>query len=355
MSWRNNNTRIRTGIDGIMWIPSGPSSDQNCAQLRCECPAGPTGYMGVTGYMGAMGVTGYMGAMGAMGVTGYMGVTGPTGYMGAMGATGPLGSATGARGPTGPTGAGGAQGATGATGQPGTTGPAGAVGPTGATGPQGPSGPDGGGVGAQGPTGPTGPTGSVGVTGNDGATGINFTGPTGASFLTVLGPTGATTDPTLLYNSDTTYLSYGVGITGVPAKTFVIEHPLHTNKYLVHACLEGPEAGVYYRGRGRMDTNCVDTNCVNTNCVVICLADYVDQLASDFTVIVTPRLATTTMHDGTFPTLMATRVVQGSFMVYSDIVPCAFDYVVFGKRQAISTEPAKATAVVKGTGPYKWL
>ena len=344
MSWRNNNTRIRTGIDGIMWIPNGPSSDQSCVQLSCECPAGPTGNLGATG------VTGPTGDMGATGPTGFMGATGD---MGAMGATGPLGSATGARGPTGPRGTSGAQGATGATGQPGTTGPAGAVGPTGATGPQGPNGPDGG-VGAQGPTGPTGPTGSVGVTGNDGATGINFTGPTGASFPTVFGPTGATTDPTLLYNSDTTYLSYGVGITGVPAKTFVIEHPLHTNKYLVHACLEGPEAGVYYRGRGRIDANCVDTNCV-----VIALADYVDQLASDFTVIVTPRLETTmhatTMHDGTFPTLMATRVVQGSFTVYSDIVPCAFDYVVFGKRHAISTEPAKATAVVKGKGPYKWL
>ena len=339
MSWRNNNTRIRTGIDGIMWIPRGPSSDQSCAQIICECPAGasgPTGMSGPTGYMGASGPTGSIGAMG---------VTGPTGYMGAMGVTGPLGSATGAMGPMGPIGENGVQGATGATGQPGTTGPTGIVGPTGATGPQGQTGTDGG-VGAQGPTGPTGPTGSVGVIGNDGATGINFTGPMGASFLTVLGPYPPTTDPTLLYNSDTNYLSYGVGVTGVSAKNFVIEHPLQPNKYLVHACLEGPEAGVYYRGRGRIEPE--------SNYAVIGLADYVDQLAVDFTVIVTPCLART-MHNITFPSLMATRVVQGSFMVYSDIVPCEFDYIVFGKRQAIIAEPAKATTVVNGTGPYKWL
>jgi len=34
----------------------------------------------------------------------------------------------------------------------------------------------------------------------------------------------------------------------IGSKTFVREHPLNKDKYLVHACLEGPEAGVYYRG-----------------------------------------------------------------------------------------------------------
>ena len=28
-------------------------------------------------------------------------------------------------------------------------------------------------------------------------------------------------------------------------KTFIIEHPQDTEKYLIHACLEGPEVGVY--------------------------------------------------------------------------------------------------------------
>jgi hypothetical protein len=33
------------------------------------------------------------------------------------------------------------------------------------------------------------------------------------------------------------------------SKNFVIDHPLKENKKLVHACLEGPENGVYIRGR----------------------------------------------------------------------------------------------------------
>jgi hypothetical protein len=32
-------------------------------------------------------------------------------------------------------------------------------------------------------------------------------------------------------------------------KNFVIDHPSESGKKLVHACLEGPENGVYFRGR----------------------------------------------------------------------------------------------------------
>ena len=43
------------------------------------------------------------------------------------------------------------------------------------------------------------------------------------------------------------------------AKTFVIDNPIHNDKYLVHSCLEGPEAGVYYRGEGEITNNkCVE-------------------------------------------------------------------------------------------------
>lgn len=36
------------------------------------------------------------------------------------------------------------------------------------------------------------------------------------------------------------------------AKTFIIDHPVEKEKYLVHATLEGPEAAVYYRGTARL-------------------------------------------------------------------------------------------------------
>lgn len=38
------------------------------------------------------------------------------------------------------------------------------------------------------------------------------------------------------------------------SKNFVIPHPSKVDKQLVHACLEGPENGVYYRGRITNDT-----------------------------------------------------------------------------------------------------
>jgi hypothetical protein len=40
--------------------------------------------------------------------------------------------------------------------------------------------------------------------------------------------------------------------TATGAKNFEIDHPLKKGKKLVHASLEGPEAGVYYRGEGRL-------------------------------------------------------------------------------------------------------
>lgn len=36
------------------------------------------------------------------------------------------------------------------------------------------------------------------------------------------------------------------------SKSFEIDHPTKPNKKLVHSCIEGPEVGVYYRGRGRL-------------------------------------------------------------------------------------------------------
>jgi len=151
-----------------------------------------------------------------------------------------------------------------------------------------------------------------------------------------------TTYPVLQYNATTQTVFYDT------VKTFVIEHPLSIDKYLVHACLEGPEAGVYYRGTAtiRSDFKCVD----------IYLADYVSRLADDFTIYVTP-LWSKGDSDGdipsAFPTLVARPVVNGKFKVYSDIIPCTFNYSVFAKRQTIKVEPMKQLTSVNGDGPYK--
>ena len=77
-----------------------------------------------------------------------------------------------------------------------------------------------------------------------------------------------------------------IGPTGIQgatgAKSFVIEHPLNyleddksNDKYLVHTCLEGPEVGVYYRGKCEI---------INKQFVVIQLPNYVSNLAYNFTI-----------------------------------------------------------------------
>ena len=149
-------------------------------------------------------------------------------------------------------------------------------------------------------------------------------------------------DPVLQYNILTQTVYYGT-------KTFVIDHPLQKNKYLVHACLEGPESGVYYRGTARIGAG--------FTFVEIYLADYVDRLATDFTVFTTPLVMKEANKTPllNFPTLITSKVQGGKFTVYSNIVPCEFDYLVIGKRETIQVEPEKAQVEVKGEGPYKYI
>jgi hypothetical protein len=119
------------------------------------------------------------------------------------------------------------------------------------------------------------------------------------------------------------------------SKTFVIDHPMDSEKYLVHACLEGPEAGVYYRGEETL---------VNEKITVI-LPNYVKSLATDFTVHITPI--------GKPRLLGVSRVINGMFDVYGESGD--FFWSVYGKRQNIETEPLKYSVKLKGDGPYKWI
>jgi hypothetical protein len=130
----------------------------------------------------------------------------------------------------------------------------------------------------------------------------------------------------------------------ISSKTFVIDHPIHPNKYLVHACLEGPEAGVYYRGKGEI---------VNGTSVDVQLPAYVGALCpgTDFTVQLTP------IYDGTIRTSMlyASEVDPGtnSFRVYGE--NGRFNWLVHGKRFDIEVEPNKADVTRHGDGPYTYL
>jgi hypothetical protein len=124
-------------------------------------------------------------------------------------------------------------------------------------------------------------------------------------------------------------------------KTFIIDHPLDNEKYLVHACLEGPEAGVYYRGSG-----CIPSG---KDCVEISLPDYVDKLAREFVVNLTPV--------GKPILLGSSHVKSGKFTVFrrhAKSKRSEFFWVVFAKREDIEIEPLKQSVNVHGDGPYKW-
>ena len=114
---------------------------------------------------------------------------------------------------------------------------------------------------------------------------------------------------------------------------------MNENKYLVHACLEGPESGVYYRGKGEI---------VNNESVIIYLPDYVEALATDFTVQITPIYSGKEIKQ-----LYTTEVENNSFTVNGQ--NCKFFWFVQGKRNNIDVEPFKRSVDVKGTGPYKWI
>jgi len=125
-------------------------------------------------------------------------------------------------------------------------------------------------------------------------------------------------------------------------KTFVIDHPEDDNKFLVHACLEGPEAGVYYRGKASI---------TNDSYVKVQLPSYVEKLASNFTVHLTQiYVEGETNEDVNFKT---TEVVNNSFKVYGK--NGSFFWIVYGERNKIEPEVLKTSVEVKGCGPYKWL
>ena len=164
------------------------------------------------------------------------------------------------------------------------------------------------------------------------ATGNELNASTTAGFYVAPIRNDATTQPALTYNTTTNEVVYG-------SKTFVITHPVDSNKYLVHACLEGPEAGVYYRGRGVIN--------IDERMTTIILPDYVEHLATDFTIQITP------IFNGNDRMLSASEVFNNRFIVFGP--PGSFYWHVYGLRNAIETEPEIQSVQIHGEGPYRWV
>jgi nitrate reductase beta subunit len=138
-----------------------------------------------------------------------------------------------------------------------------------------------------------------------------------------------------MYDSDTSEIFYSQSRSD-GSKTFVIDHPLKEDHYLIHACLEGPEAGVYYRGKGEILEG--DEKCV------ICLPEYTTKLCQDLSIQVTAI--------GKVRYLGTSEINNNSFEVYGK---GCFYWTVIGKRNDILVECKKDKFNLHNIGPYTWL
>lgn len=100
-------------------------------------------------------------------------------------------------------------------------------------------------------------------------------------------------------------------------KAFEIDHPTKPNKKLVHSCIEGPEIGVYYRGKGRL---------INGQARVE-LPEYFDALTRDntTTILLTAK--------GKIPFLLSyDDFDEKSFVVYGSVEKGEFEWEVKAVR-----------------------
>jgi hypothetical protein len=174
-----------------------------------------------------------------------------------------------------------------------------------------------------GPQGYQGTPGPIGPVGNQGSTGSQ--GPQGVTGPCCRGPQG---------------FQGSQGFQG--DKTFIIDHPIDSDKYLVHACLEGPENGVYYRGTGKIE------NKVSTT---IQLPNYATSLATNFTIHLSKKYNSNINNNSN--NLCFTDInANDQFEVYGD--NCEFHWIVYGERKPLIVEPNKDDVIIHGNGPYTW-
>ena len=161
----------------------------------------------------------------------------------------------------------------------------------------------------------------------------------GSCYISPINSSSSLSNKCLIYDIDSKEVSYST------SKTFIIDHPIDNDKYLVHACLEGPEAGVYYRGTGIIENN--------EKMTIINLPDYVSAFATDLHVTV----SLITEDGDNICNLSVSSVKENKFKVFRNPVlnsSSIFYWMVMGKRGDIIVEPNKNEINVKGEGPYKY-
>jgi hypothetical protein len=126
-------------------------------------------------------------------------------------------------------------------------------------------------------------------------------------------------------------------VTSAQNKTFVIDHPIDEDKYLVHACVESPDTELIYRGKSEISNN---------EYINIKLPEYSNKIGYNWSVSITSI-------GKKFNNLSTSEIDNGEFTVYGN--NGKFYWIVYGKRTEFDIEPCKNSVEVKGDGPYKWL
>jgi hypothetical protein len=84
------------------------------------------------------------------------------------------------------------------------------------------------------------------------------------------------------------------------------------------------------------------------------LPEYVDALATELTVHVTPIIDNSAQYDPTKNyNYVATLPEENKFTVHG--CPGKFSWIVYGKRATVEVEPYKSSVNVHGDGPYRWI
>ena len=140
-------------------------------------------------------------------------------------------------------------------------------------------------------------------------------------------------------------MSAGVSV----IKTFIVDHPADPDRYLVHACLEGPENAVFYRGTARLRDGRAE----------IALPGYFEALTREEgrTVLLTPVFGSP---DEPVSRLAHSRVEGGKFRVRAidgRNPSQKFSWEAKAVRKDVAplfVEPRKDEIEVYGDGPYKY-
>jgi hypothetical protein len=159
----------------------------------------------------------------------------------------------------------------------------------------------------------------------------------------------STATRTLMYDETSGELQY---LDSSTAKTFVIEHPIEPDsKYLIHACLEGPEMGIYYRGTSKIQKG--------ENSVKVNLPYYLSKLAYDFTIQCT-QFVDDDIEISFVPSYIVVSKVKNEDNVYFNVYGLentVFHWTVLAKRVGeLEVELEKKDVVLHGKDtPYTYI